>query len=168
MPCTTLALPPLALLLLLLALLLFYACVQGLGRRAPDAAEGVDAELIWQLCGVEAGSRIEGLSVRCVDEVGRPAAGGVRGRMQVSWAKGGRRVVLGGEDVRLPPLQAPDAVGAPHPFWVRFIGDPKEWPGELGCTLKRLAACHVHSDVADMRLQTLAISTCCLVSMACC
>jgi hypothetical protein len=39
--------------------------------------------LVWQLTGVEAGSRIKGLAVRCVDEVGRPAAVGVKGKVQV-------------------------------------------------------------------------------------
>jgi hypothetical protein len=38
---------------------------------------------LFLVSGVEAGSRVEGLAVRCVDEVGRPAAGGVRGRIQV-------------------------------------------------------------------------------------
>lgn len=48
---------------------------------------------------------------------------------QVSWAKGSKKAALGGDDIRLPSLQAPDAVGQPVPFWVRFVGDPKEWPG---------------------------------------
>ncbi|KAF8056436.1 SMCHD1 [Scenedesmus sp. PABB004] len=100
-----------------------------LGRRTQEGAEGGEPDLVWQLAGVEAGSRVEGLAVRCVDEVGRPAAGGVRGKMQVSWAKGAKKALLGGDDIRLPPLQAPDAVGPAVPFWVRFIGDPKEWPG---------------------------------------
>jgi hypothetical protein len=37
--------------------------------------------------------------------------------------------VLGGNDIKLPALNAPDAVGEAQAFWVRFIGDPKEWPG---------------------------------------
>jgi hypothetical protein len=49
-----------------------------------EGRDGGEGELVWQLSGVEAGSRVEGLAVRCVDEVGRPAAGGVRGRIQVS------------------------------------------------------------------------------------
>lgn len=50
--------------------------------------------------------------------------------MQASWLKGSKAAVLGGTDIKLPPLNAPDAVGEPGAFWVRFIGDPKEWPGE--------------------------------------
>jgi hypothetical protein len=50
---------------------------------------------------------------------------------QVSWAKGSKKAVLGGDDIRLPSLQAPDAVGQAVPFWVRFVGDPKEWPGGM-------------------------------------
>lgn len=45
-------------------------------------AEGDDT-LVWQLTGIDAGSRVKGLAVRCVDEVGRPAAVGVKGRVQV-------------------------------------------------------------------------------------
>jgi hypothetical protein len=52
---------------------------------------------------------------------------------QVSWAKGSKKAVLGGDDIRLPSLQAPDAVGQAVPFWVRFVGDPKEWPGRCQC-----------------------------------
>lgn len=44
--------------------------------------------------------------------------------------KGSKSAVLGGTDIKLPALNAQDAVGEPQPFWVRFIGDPKEWPGE--------------------------------------
>lgn len=51
----------------------------------------------------------------------------------MSWAKGSKKAVLGGDDIRLPSLQAPDAAGQPVPYWVRFIGDPKDWPGKLGC-----------------------------------
>lgn len=57
--------------------------VQELGRRMQEGRDGGEGELVWQLSGVEAGGRVEGLAVRCVDEVGRPAAGGVRGRIQV-------------------------------------------------------------------------------------
>lgn len=46
--------------------------------------------------------------------------------------KGSKSAVLGGTDIKLPALSAPDAVGDPQPFWVRFIGDPKEWPGAAG------------------------------------
>jgi hypothetical protein len=53
---------------------------------------------------------------------------------QVSWAKGSKKAVLGGDDIRLPSLLAPDAVGQAVPFWVRFVGDPKEWPGAHGLT----------------------------------
>jgi hypothetical protein len=63
--------------------------LQELGRRMQEGRDGSEGELVWQLCGVEAGSRVEGLAVRCVDEVGRPAAGGVRGRIQVG---AGRRL----------------------------------------------------------------------------
>lgn len=44
--------------------------------------------------------------------------------------KGAKVATLGGTDIKLPGLNAPDAVGAAQSFWVRFIGDPKEWPGE--------------------------------------
>lgn len=50
--------------------------------------------------------------------------------MQVSWVKGSKSAVLGGNDIKLPALNAPDTVGEAQSFWVRFIGDPKEWPGE--------------------------------------
>lgn len=53
-----------------------------------------------------------------------------RSPIQVSWAKGSKKATLCGDDIRLPQLQAPDAVGQPAPFWVRFIGDPRAWPGE--------------------------------------
>lgn len=47
--------------------------------------KGADGEdiLVWQLLGVQAGERVKGLAVRCVDEVGRPATAGVKGKVQV-------------------------------------------------------------------------------------
>lgn len=56
---------------------------QQLARRMTDGPDGPDSCLVWQLAGVEAGSRVEGLVVRCVDEVGRPAASGISGKIQV-------------------------------------------------------------------------------------
>lgn len=67
----------------LLVAMLPASCLQELGRRSQEGQDGAEGETIWQLTGIEAGTRIEGLAVRCVDEVGRPAAGGVRGRIQV-------------------------------------------------------------------------------------
>lgn len=48
--------------------------------------KGADGEdvLVWQLQGMTAGERVKGLAVRCVDEVGRPATAGVKGKVQVS------------------------------------------------------------------------------------
>lgn len=48
--------------------------------------KGPDGEdiLVWQLNGITAGERVKGLAVRCVDEVGRPATAGVKGKVQVS------------------------------------------------------------------------------------
>jgi hypothetical protein len=68
--------------------------VQELGRRMQEGRDGSEGELVWQLSGVEAGSRVEGLAVRCVDEVGRPAAGGVRGRIQVRADQGNKEIVI--------------------------------------------------------------------------
>jgi hypothetical protein len=47
--------------------------------------KGADGEdvLVWQLQGLTAGERVKGLAVRCVDEVGRPATAGVKGKVQV-------------------------------------------------------------------------------------
>lgn len=47
----------------------------------------------------------------------------------MSWTKGSKSAVLGGTDIKLPGLNAQDSVGEPQAFWVRFIGDAKEWPG---------------------------------------
>lgn len=64
--------------------------MQELSRRIQKGADGEDI-LVWQLQGVTAGSRVKGLAVRCVDEVGRPATAGVKGKVQVSqspvWAQ---------------------------------------------------------------------------------
>lgn len=49
----------------------------------------------------------------------------------MSWTKGSKSAVLGGTDIKLPGLNAQDSVGEPQAFWVRFIGDAKEWPGVL-------------------------------------
>eukprot|EP00775_Hariotina_reticulata_P002831 gene2831-3124_t len=98
-----------------------------LERRMQEGDNG--PEVVWQLSGVEAGSRVEGLAVRCTDEVGRPAVGGVRGKFKVSWANGSKKATLCGDDIRLPSLPAPDTVGEAVPYWIRFIGDEKEWPG---------------------------------------
>jgi hypothetical protein len=46
-------------------------------------------EVVWQLSSIEAGSRVEGLAVRCTDEVGRPAVGGVRGKFKVGGGREG-------------------------------------------------------------------------------
>lgn len=52
--------------------------------------KGSDGEdvLVWQLQGVTAGERLKGLAVRCVDEVGRPATAGVKGKVQVRNSRG--------------------------------------------------------------------------------
>jgi hypothetical protein len=57
-------------------------CLQELSRRMQKGADGEDV-LVWQLQGVTAGERLKGLAVRCVDEVGRPATAGVKGKVQV-------------------------------------------------------------------------------------
>lgn len=56
--------------------------LQELARRMQKGADGEDI-LVWQLLGVQAGERVKGLAVRCVDEVGRPATAGVKGKVQV-------------------------------------------------------------------------------------
>jgi hypothetical protein len=56
--------------------------LQELSRRMHKGPDGEDL-LVWQLQGVTAGERIKGLAVRCVDEVGRPATAGVKGKVTV-------------------------------------------------------------------------------------
>jgi hypothetical protein len=65
--------------------------IQELSRRIQKGADGEDI-LVWQLLGVTAGSRVKGLAVRCVDEVGRPATAGVKGKVQVSPDLAGRHI----------------------------------------------------------------------------
>lgn len=59
-----------------------HAPLQELSRRLQKGADGEDV-LVWQLQGLTAGERVKGLAVRCVDEVGRPATSGVKGKVQV-------------------------------------------------------------------------------------
>lgn len=47
----------------------------------------------WQLCDVEAGSRTAGLTLRCLDEIGRPAARAVKGKLQVGLCWGTKQAV---------------------------------------------------------------------------
>jgi hypothetical protein len=53
-----------------------------MARRMQKGPDGEDV-LVWQLLGMTAGDRVKGLAVRCVDEVGRPATAGVKGKVQV-------------------------------------------------------------------------------------
>ncbi|GBF97420.1 hypothetical protein Rsub_09586 [Raphidocelis subcapitata] len=96
----------------------------------PGGDDG-EATLVWVLAGrpgLAAGGVVEGLALRCLDEVGRPAVA-VKGKLQVSWAKGSNKRGLGGEDVRLPPLQLPEVAGEPLQATARFTADPRgPWP----------------------------------------
>eukprot|EP00879_Flechtneria_rotunda_P028636 GHRR01030832.1.p1 GENE.GHRR01030832.1~~GHRR01030832.1.p1 ORF type:complete len:119 (-),score=13.65 GHRR01030832.1:266-622(-) len=74
--------------------------------------------------------------------------------LQVSWANGCKKAKLSGHAVKLPPLQAPDATGEAVPFWVKFTGNQKEWPGELISSAHSALAWHAdfHATVSLRRL----------------
>ena len=55
--------------------------------------------------GVEAGSVLENLAFYCADEVGRPAATGTAGKVQVSWTRGSKKVRLQDGPLALPGIQ---------------------------------------------------------------
>ncbi|KAI8466921.1 MAG: hypothetical protein J3K34DRAFT_524164 [Monoraphidium minutum] len=102
-------------------------------QMVEEAGEGDDGEpsIVWVLAGrpgLEAGGTAQGLALRCLDEAGRPSRP-IKGRLQVSWAKGSSKRALGGDDAALPPLPLPEAAGEPVAAWVRFNGDAKDCPG---------------------------------------
>ncbi|PNW82785.1 hypothetical protein CHLRE_06g294050v5 [Chlamydomonas reinhardtii] len=76
--------------------------------------------------GVAAGSRVTSLALRFLDEAGRPAESGFKGKLQVSWAKGSKKVTVSDPDAVQPlqPLHVKEqAGGEPQSAWVRFVGD---------------------------------------------
>jgi len=87
-----------------------------------------EGNTVWLLQGVEAGSKITGLTLCCLDEVGRPAEARIKGKLQASWVKASKKVELGPEDIKLPPIPVDESVAAPQMLWLRFNGDAKEWP----------------------------------------
>ena len=44
--------------------------------------------------------------------------------------KASKKVELGPEDIKLPPIPVDESVAAAQMLWLRFNGDAKEWPGE--------------------------------------
>ncbi|KAG2443092.1 hypothetical protein HYH02_009506 [Chlamydomonas schloesseri] len=75
---------------------------------------------------VAAGSRVSGLALRFLDEAGRPAESGFKGKLQVSWAKGSKKVTVSDPEAIQPlqPLHVKEqAGGEPQSAWVRFVGD---------------------------------------------
>lgn len=64
--------------------------------------------------------------------------------MQVSWAKGSKKVHLGPQDVQVPPVPVPESCGQPASLWLRFTGDPKEWPGKRGRHCKQPSTGYTH------------------------
>ncbi|EFJ52379.1 hypothetical protein VOLCADRAFT_86759 [Volvox carteri f. nagariensis] len=82
--------------------------------------------LVAVLRNVSAGSQLRGLLLTLLDEGGRPAVPGFKGKLQVSWSKGSKKVKVTEEGSRLelPPLAVRDQVGPePQGAWVRFVGD---------------------------------------------
>ncbi|GLI61005.1 hypothetical protein VaNZ11_003267, partial [Volvox africanus] len=82
--------------------------------------------LVAILRNVPAGSHLNGLSLGLLDEGGRPAEPGFKGKLQVSWNKGNKRVKVTeqGSQLELPPLPVREQVGVePQGAWVRFVGD---------------------------------------------
>ena len=58
-------------------------CVpQALPSREDVDSKG-EGNTVWLLQGVEAGSKITGLTLCCLDEVGRPAEARIKGKLQV-------------------------------------------------------------------------------------
>ncbi|GFR47072.1 hypothetical protein Agub_g8759, partial [Astrephomene gubernaculifera] len=75
---------------------------------------------------IPAGSRLSELSLALLDEGGRPAEPGFKGRLQISWAKGSKKVNVteAGAMLDLPALPVREqAGGEPQSVWVRFVGD---------------------------------------------
>lgn len=54
---------------------------------------------------VPAGSVIDNLGLYCVDEVGQPVHNGTQGKVQLSWCRGTKKVMLEEGVVCLPELQ---------------------------------------------------------------
>jgi hypothetical protein len=64
-------------------LILLYCCgLQALPSREDVDSKG-EANIVWLLQGVEAGSKVSGLTLCCLDEVGRPAETRIKGKLQV-------------------------------------------------------------------------------------
>lgn len=57
------------------------------------------------LQGVPAGSVLDNLGFYCVDEAGEPVYDGSHGKVQLSWCRGSKKVVLEDGIVCLPELQ---------------------------------------------------------------
>ncbi|GLC56261.1 hypothetical protein PLESTB_001085700 [Pleodorina starrii] len=82
--------------------------------------------LVALLRDVPAGTQLCGLSLALLDEGGRPAEPGFKGKLQVSWSKGSKKVKVTEEGSRLdlPPLAVREQAGTePQGAWIRFVGD---------------------------------------------
>ncbi|GIL94923.1 hypothetical protein Vretimale_1033 [Volvox reticuliferus] len=82
--------------------------------------------LVAILRNVPAGSHLNGLSLALLDEGGRPAEPGFKGKLQVSWTKGNKKVKVAekGSQLELPPLPVREQVEVePQSAWIRFVGD---------------------------------------------
>ena len=60
--------------------------------------------------GVPAGSLLNNLGFYCVDEAGNPVYNGLQGKVQLSWCRGSKKVVLEDGIVCLPAMQVSRSV----------------------------------------------------------
>ncbi|PNH02580.1 Structural maintenance of chromosomes flexible hinge domain-containing protein 1 [Tetrabaena socialis] len=89
----------------------------------PNAAGDGMAAL---LSDVAAGSSLSGLELAFLDEGGRPAEPGFKGKLQLSWCRGSKKVTIGAAQARLPlpVLPVRETIGdQPLSAWVRFVGE---------------------------------------------
>ncbi|KXZ46758.1 hypothetical protein GPECTOR_41g723 [Gonium pectorale] len=94
------------------------------GEPVEVGPSALGEETVALLRGVPAGCRLEGLSLELLDEGGRPAEPGFKGKLELSWAKTKKVTVTEpGAQLALPPLPVREQVAdEPQCATVRFVG----------------------------------------------
>eukprot|EP00892_Ulva_mutabilis_P012666 jgi/Ulvmu1/9772/UM056_0012.1 len=105
-----------------------------LAYRVVEGPEG-ESRRAYQLGDVAAGSSIDTLSFGCIDEVDRPVAVAVKGKVMCGWMRKARTAAIEGDCtcVMLPKLKVPQQVG-PKQFDMRFW-DQKSGAFDIEATL---------------------------------
>ncbi|KAL0055144.1 hypothetical protein WJX82_007626 [Trebouxia sp. C0006] len=113
-------------------------------HELPVVAESSDGSPMVILESVPAGSILSELGFYCRDEANQPVHTNMRGKVQLSWSRGSKGVVLEPGVICLPDIAVAESIAEPMACWIRFLGNETTAPTvELAIQIQVVAAAPV-------------------------